>query len=277
MKMIAIGDNVTDCYMDEQMYYPGGNAVNVAVGCRRTGYFSEVAYLGIFGDDENANHLQNSLKKENIKLDRCRRAYARTAMPKVCLKDGDRVFMGGPRDSVAHLFRLKLVREDLAYIKQFNICHTSCFSDIEEELPELKSYLDISFDFSDMMNDNYLSRVCPHIKYAFFSGSELSDPEIDKLIKTCHTLGTPIVGVTLGSRGSIFSRYGKRFIKSIIPIKAIDTMGAGDSFISGFLSEYTKSGDMEKALDLAAKCSADTCLFHGGFGYPHPFDKDMFD
>ena len=31
MKLIAIGDNVTDCYMDEGVYFPGGNAVNVAV------------------------------------------------------------------------------------------------------------------------------------------------------------------------------------------------------------------------------------------------------
>ena len=30
MKLIAVGDNVTDCYLDEGIYYPGGNAVNVA-------------------------------------------------------------------------------------------------------------------------------------------------------------------------------------------------------------------------------------------------------
>ena len=35
MKLIAVGDNVTDCYMDEGVYFPGGNAVNVAVNCRK--------------------------------------------------------------------------------------------------------------------------------------------------------------------------------------------------------------------------------------------------
>ena len=24
MKLIAVGDNVTDCYLDEGIYYPGG-------------------------------------------------------------------------------------------------------------------------------------------------------------------------------------------------------------------------------------------------------------
>ena len=37
MKLIAIGDNVTDCYMDEGVYFPGGNAVNVAVNCKKNG------------------------------------------------------------------------------------------------------------------------------------------------------------------------------------------------------------------------------------------------
>ena len=31
MRMIAVGDNVVDCYLDQRVYYPGGNAVNVAV------------------------------------------------------------------------------------------------------------------------------------------------------------------------------------------------------------------------------------------------------
>lgn len=35
MKLIAIGDNVTDCYIDEGVYFPGGNAVNVAVNCKK--------------------------------------------------------------------------------------------------------------------------------------------------------------------------------------------------------------------------------------------------
>ena len=36
-KMIAVGDNVVDCYLEYHVYYPGGNAVNVAVNCRRDG------------------------------------------------------------------------------------------------------------------------------------------------------------------------------------------------------------------------------------------------
>ena len=57
MKIIAVGDNVTDCYLDQGVYYPGGNAVNVAVHCKRNGV-EDVNYLGIFGDDDKAEHIQ---------------------------------------------------------------------------------------------------------------------------------------------------------------------------------------------------------------------------
>lgn len=30
MRLIAVGDNVTDSYVEQGVYYPGGQAVNVA-------------------------------------------------------------------------------------------------------------------------------------------------------------------------------------------------------------------------------------------------------
>lgn len=273
MKMIAVGDNVTDCYLDDGVYYPGGNAVNVAVGCARSHCFEEVAYLGIFGDDENAAHLRSCLEKEHVGLARCRRAYAPTAQPGVRLVSGDRQFVAGPRDSVAHLFSLALSREDMAYIGGFDLLHTSCFSHIEEELPRLAQTLAVSFDFSDAWDEPYLRRVCPSLRYAFFSGSHLKDGQVQDLIAQCHALGTRVVGVTQGERGAVFSAAGQTYRQVPKVVAAVDTMGAGDSFIAGFLSCYSTTHDMEKALDFAGSCAAATVQCHGGWGYPHPLGR----
>ena len=97
MKLIAVGDNVTDCYVDDNVYYPGGNAVNVVVNCKRDGA-EKTAYIGIFGNDENADWIQKCLSKEGIDVSRSRKVYAHSAQPKVLLKDGDRVFAAGKRD-----------------------------------------------------------------------------------------------------------------------------------------------------------------------------------
>lgn len=58
MKLIAVGDNVTDCYLDEGIYYPGGNAVNVAVDCKRDGA-EKVNYIGVFGNDDRADYIRS--------------------------------------------------------------------------------------------------------------------------------------------------------------------------------------------------------------------------
>jgi fructoselysine 6-kinase len=275
MKFIAVGDNVVDCYLDQGMYYPGGNAVNVAVNCARHGAQS-VAYIGVFGDDPEAEHIKRCLEKEGIGWEYSRKTYAASGHPGVSLDPGgDRIFVGGPKDTAQHIFRIRLTPRDLDYIKRFDLCHTSCYSGIEPELEALSRCCPVSFDFSTQHEDDYIKLVAPHIRFAFFSGAGLEPDRIDRIIELCHEQGTELVGITLGSRGALFSRQGRRYTQSIKPVeKIVDTMGAGDSFIAGFLVEFYNRGNMEEALDFAAGSAAKTCLFYGGFGYPHPFEKE---
>lgn len=274
MKMIAVGDNVTDCYLDQKIFYPGGNAVNVAVGCRRDG-FDEVAYIGVFGDDINAQHIKWALDQEKVTYDRSRTLHAISGRPGVNInEEGDRIFVGGPKHTAQRLVRLQLLDDDLEYIKGFDVCHTSCYSSIEPELPKLAGSCAVSFDFSDRRDPEYLKVVCPYARFAFFSGSDLSEEEIYALADQCHALGTEVVGVTRGSKGALFSWKGQRYAQGIKPVEVVDTMGAGDSFIAGFLTHFTRTGDMVASLDYAADVSAVTCTCHGGFGYPHPFVEE---
>ena len=267
-KMIAVGDNVVDCYLDDGVYYPGGNAVNVAVNCKRDG-LEDVAYIGMFGNDEKAEHLKWALTQEHVHFERSRTMYAPSGSPGVRLVDGDRKFVGGPRDTAQHIARIRLTQEDLDYIAQYGLCHTSCFSSIEYELPEMAKRCQISFDFSERTDPDYLARVCPYLTYAFFSGSDLTQEQLDALIERCHVLGTRVVGITLGSRGALFSEEGKRYEQGIVRVEAIDTMGAGDSFIAGFLTRRILGDNMEDALRFAAGVAAKTCQVRGSFGYPH--------
>ncbi|MBQ9942054.1 MAG: carbohydrate kinase, partial [Christensenellaceae bacterium] len=129
---------------------------------------------------------------------------------------------------------------------------------------------DVSFDFSDCYTLDYVKEVCPHVRYAFFSGSHLSDEQLQELIATAHAAGSEIVGVTLGSKGSLFSKNGVQYREGIRESQVVDTMGAGDAFISGFLTHYTKNGDMAAAMSFAADRAAEVCGYYGGIGYPAP-------
>lgn len=269
MKLIAVGDNVTDCYIDDNVYYPGGNAVNVAVNCKKDGA-EKVSYIGIFGNDENADWIQECLKREGISTARSRKVYAHSAQPKVLLKDGDRFFIPGKRESCQHLFSIHLVQEDFDVIKEYDICHTSCYSNMEYELPALSEICNISFDFSNKREHAYLERVCPYLTYAFFSGSDLDEKDCKELLLFAAKNGVKISGVTRGSKGSLFYDGENFYTQGVEKTEVIDTMGAGDSFIAGFLTKYGDTKDIKEALSFAASKAAATCRVHGGFGYPHP-------
>ena len=79
-----------------------------------------------------------------------------------------------------------------------------------------------------------------------------------------------MAGVTRGKLGSLFYDGNRFYAQGIKEVEAVDTMGAGDSFIAGFLTSYGDTKDMEKSLDYAAERSALTCTQRGGFGHPHP-------
>lgn len=268
MKLICIGDNVVDCYLDEGIYYPGGNAVNVAVNAKKDGAV-KVGYIGVFGDDEEAESIIADLHAEGVDTTRSRRVYAPTAHPGVKLVDGDRVFVKGLRDTCQHLFSIRIVDEDMEVIKDYDLIHTSCFSNLEYELEGLSKLLDVSFDYSERMDDEYLERTIRHVKYAFFSASGFSDEDAKAFLEHAHDLGGTIIGVTRGSKGALFYDGNEYYAQPVKFVTPVDTMGAGDSFIAGFLVKISDGSSIPEALDYAATVSAETCLVHGGWGHPH--------
>jgi fructoselysine 6-kinase len=269
MKLIGIGDNVVDYYQDLGFMYPGGNALNVAVAGKRSGA-EACAYLGIMGNDAAAEHVVSCMAKEGIDSSRIRRVYGANGEAVVSLNsEGDRVFIGTNRGiRVQSLLTLKLTQEDIDYINGYDLVHTSVNSDLEHELQKL-AHKPISFDFSTpkRWTKEYLQRVCPYLTYAFFSGSEMSTREIHELIDDIHCLGVHVVGITRGAEPAMFSADGEMFDQPPLSLKVVDTMGAGDSFIGGFLASYHEHHEMQRALQQAALSAAATCESYGAFGY----------
>ncbi|WP_413300999.1 PfkB family carbohydrate kinase [Bacillus sp. 1P10SD] len=269
MKLVGIGDNVVDFYEDQGTIYPGGNALNVAVISKRNGA-EKNGYIGIIGDDLEAEHILETLCHENIDTAKIRKMYGPNGKAYVALDEkGDRVFKKTNRDTrVQSKATLQLTEDDLHYIDEFEVIHTSINSNIENELPKLR-YKPVSFDFSTKgkWNKDYLVKVCPFIQFAFFSGTGMKDQEIHELLKYVHTFGVKIVIVTKGGEPAVCSDGKNKYLQPPIDIEVVDTMGAGDSFIAGFLTSYFDSNDIEKALENAAVSAGKTCKTYGAFGY----------
>jgi fructoselysine 6-kinase len=269
MKLVGIGDNVVDFYEDQNTFYPGGNALNVTVISKRNGA-ERNGYIGIIGNDIEAAHVLNVLQQEQVDTTKIRQMYGPNGKAYVALdENGDRVFKGTNRDSrVQSKVTLQFTEDDLNYIDEFDVIHTSINSNIEHELQSL-SFKPISFDFStkSKWSKEYLDKVCPYIQFAFFSGSGMSEDEIDSLIIYVHTLGVKVVNVTRGGEPAICSDGQNKYLQSPISTDIVDTMGAGDSFIAGFITSYFDTKDISTALKSASFSAGNTCKTYGAFGY----------
>ena len=53
VKVLGLGDNVCDIYLNERTMYPGGQAVNFAVYAGMLGVKSD--FMGVFGNDAIAD------------------------------------------------------------------------------------------------------------------------------------------------------------------------------------------------------------------------------
>lgn len=273
MKVIGLGDNVVDKYLYLDTMFPGGNALNFSVYAREYGIDS--SYLGVFGNDEAAKHILSVLKQKDIDISHCRYYEGENGYSEVDLVEGDRVFIGGNGGGVSIMNPIVLNEEDLNYLNSFQIIHTSCYSNIEQELPKLKKLsIPISFDFSYKIEFEYLEKICPYINYSFLSCSHLDEEDIKILLKKIINYGCELAIGTRGVKGAILYDGKNYFHQKANIVLPKDTLGAGDSFLTAFLIYYMKNKDKNKkqeviknALSIGSEFAAHTCLVQGAFGH----------
>lgn len=69
--------------------------------------------------------------------------------------------------------------------------------------------------------------------------------EPGEIARRVHERGCPVVAVKLGSGGSYVSGEGVEATVPCYRVDVVDTSGAGDSFVAGFLAERLRGGSLE--------------------------------
>lgn len=298
LRVLGLGDNVVDKYLHTKVMYPGGNALNIAVLAKICG--AQAGYLGVFGDDEAAKHVYETAEQLQIDLSHCRYAKGENGFAEVRLQCGDRVFVGSNAGGVSRDCRLELTALDLEYIWSYDMVHTSIFSYAEKELAGIaQGDVFLSMDFSDKPSGEYYRRCVPYLDCACISCGSMDLGAVRELMEQIISYGCrQLVLATRGERGAaVLLRDGRFYEQSPCLVKARDTMGAGDSFIAGFLTSYgegmkaardfpkesgnrgitTADGYQEKLIQLclyrAAVFSASSCQRDGTFGFGKSFHE----
>jgi fructoselysine 6-kinase len=264
MRILGLGDNTIDTYVNAGLQFPGGNAVNLAVMARRLG--AAASYLGCWGDDEGGRILEAALTAEGVDLSHVRRVPGgETARARIAHENGDRRFIGS-RPGVRGCYGL--AERDLEFIAAHDLVHTSCNSDLDGELGRIAAVARrISYDYSEKWTEERLAATLGRIEVAFLSAPLRADPECEALLARCIRSGVRIAVATRGADGAIARSGDSLYRQSVVPVRAVDTLGAGDGFIAGFLVAHLGGADLPSSLAAGVDYAAKVCTWQGAFGH----------
>lgn len=261
MKIATVGDNCIDAYINLNQAYPGGNPVNVAVYTIRLG--GAASYTGVVGNDEYGERMLNALKNKGIDISHVRVLPGKTAVAQVELVNGERVF--GDYDEGV-LAQFKLTDEDIEFLCSHELVVTGLWGNIHNDLHKIKAKgTTIAFDFATRISGGIVDKAISKVDYAFFSYDGGDKAYIREFMESIYIKGPRLVIVTLGEKGSICYDGSEFFSYGIVPCKVVDTMGAGDSYIAGFLRGVLLGKKIEECMKLGAENAAVTLQYQAAW------------
>ena len=230
--------------------YLGGKGANQAVAAKRMG--ADVTMVGcvgcdIFGDDFVKTFVEEGMSTQYI----VRTDKARTGCSLVTLEtNGQNRICMTPGANL--LYTIENLESIEPLIKQAEVVVTQCemSPEIVDELAKLCKKHSKKFVLNPApartFCDETLSAcyvISPNeTELGVIVGKQLiSDKEYIEAARELLSKGVQNVVVTLGSRGSLLVNNEQTTFVSAMKVKAVDTVGAGDSF-TGSLAAFTDEG-----------------------------------
>ncbi|MGY1836975.1 sugar kinase [Blastococcus sp. SYSU DS0510] len=261
----------------------GGAESNVAIGVSRLG--GSAAWIGRLGADAVGAMIMRELRAEGVAVHAATESAVATALmlkerarpgasrityyrreqagsrlspadipadvvtsAKVLHLTGISVALGeGPRDAAMHA--ADLARESGTLVS-FDVNHRATLVDDVEQTRcgylALAERADLLFAGND--------------EAELLTGE--SDPE--RQLDAMLALGARQAVVKLGGDGAIAATAnGDRLRQGAFRVSAVDTVGAGDAFVAGWLASLVEGDDLVDRLDTANRCGALACLTEG--------------
>lgn len=271
LKVVGVGDNTVDIYVDSRECFPGGNCVNFSVFASRLGV--QASYIGVLGSDENGDFLTKAMHNEKVNLKRVRFSKKRNSYTFIRHENKDRIFINSnPSTSQS----LEINKEDLDFLSGHQLIHTSIYSKLERYLPDLRALdFKISYDFSNRFSSIFMKNILPWIDYGFFSWSGRNDENILTFLKKWTDLYKAELIVTNGIKGSYALNNNKLIHIPAKEIDLVDTMGVGDAFITSYLISRLKGKIIKECVEEGTSFAAENCLHEGSFGYKRTYQESL--
>jgi len=259
----------------------GGAESNVAIGLARLGV--PVTWMGRLGDDALGRLVERQLRAEGVGAAVTRDPEAPTAL---MLKERPtagssavsyyRAGSAGSRLAPEHL--------DLDRIRDARVLHVTGITAALGDAPRaaLDAAVDaahgggtiVSFDVNHRSRLWDAERAVPAYRAlaaradVVFAGDDeaellTGERDTDAQIAALAALGPAQVVVKRGADGATALADGERATQAAFPVHAVDTVGAGDAFVAGYLAELLAGASLAERLRTAAACGALACTAPG--------------
>ncbi len=261
MRIAAVGDNCVDVYVgDHEGRFPGGNALNVAALCAQDGL--ESSYFGTLGDDAYGAALLGAASAAGVDVSSVERDRGPTGVTTVRLAGGEREFISEEYGISASFAIDEVVAEKLS---AYDWVHLSRVGHADAIIGLARSGVPISRDFGTELREGVGERMdARDLEVAFFSAVDRAEAEEQAAVLV--GLGARLGVGTIGSEGAIAVGPEGVLHQPAHAVKPVDTLGAGDAFIAGFIAATLSGDDLEQVMRRAAEAAAQTCARLGAWG-----------
>jgi sugar/nucleoside kinase (ribokinase family) len=263
--------------MESVELHPGGDALNTALTLAAMG--PRPTFIGCVGDDAFGRFLTEELQTQGVDVTHvCRRTDTPTAACVVLVgPEGQRHFLfqpGANRELSASMIAPALSPlwegGGKGGCRGLHIGSLLALPALEEGLPELFAQVReqggwTTFDVTWDRRGRWLEAIRPLLPWtSVFLPSEMEARELTgrgdplEMARFLKDQGPEAVVVKLGERGCLWLDAGGHGFVPANPVPVVDTTGAGDSFVAGFLSGLLAGRPVEecchRAVEVAALC-----------------------
>lgn len=254
--------------MDSFWVKTGGDAHNNAVDMARLG--NDVIYIGRIGNDLFAQNCLNSLRQAGVNTDYV--IFSQTAEQAKSLilmgEGGTRTFYQNFGSSAELCFEdidLNVLNE-VSLLQIGGTFHMERFDGdgAVRLLREAKSRgittsLDVTMDRTGRWN-SLLEPYYPYLDYFMPSIEQAveitKETDFSRMADFLLDRGVKNVIIKAGSDGAYFKNRDEALSCGCYKVPVVDTTGAGDAFVSGFLSARERGFSPEQCMEFATACSA---------------------
>lgn len=259
-EVATVGDNCIDRYRHAGCSYVGGNAVNVAVHLSRLG--RQAAYFGAVGNDAEGTRVARVLDQNGVSTEFLRILPGVTAYTIIDRNArGDRSFVS---EEFGVMLNYAVSADELRLLTRARHVHIGWLND-GGRLSEILAAAGVAVSRDLSVNTPQpASNPVAGLAVAFAS-ADGSDDEVRELARRFVDGGARLAVVMRGGRGAMAADRHQAVFVDAQEIDPVDTTGAGDAFIAGFMNAWINDSTMEQSLDEGRKLATATCLHFGGF------------